>query len=147
MGLIFATKFDDAELEQARTEKTNAIGTVIFDAILFLNENNIDDANFDVYKGIFTAGAAGRYKITIGSEMLSSSGQDHYLWLRKNGLRVEGSKMHTGRSMYATGTGTDIGSRELMLDLNTGDTLSLEHDTDGPSDILSITFCVSSIEF
>merc|ERR1719495_2158801 len=145
MGLMFATKFDDAELDQARTEifgaiqdvegvlleetnfcahteKTNAIGTVIFDAILFLNENNIDDANFDVYKGIFTAGAAGRYKITIGSEMLSSSGQDHYLWLKMNGLKMEGSKMHTGRSMYVTGTGTDVGSRELMLNLNTGDT-------------------------
>eukprot|EP00091_Calanus_sinicus_P018103 TRINITY_DN4023_c0_g1_i5.p1 TRINITY_DN4023_c0_g1~~TRINITY_DN4023_c0_g1_i5.p1 ORF type:complete len:201 (-),score=45.60 TRINITY_DN4023_c0_g1_i5:18-620(-) len=170
MGLMFMTKFDDEDLGQVRTEVFNAItevedslkietsfcahketsteiGTVTYDAILFLSNNNVAGADLSVSTGKFTAGATGSYKVTVGAEMLSDPSQDHYLWVVKNGAKMEETKMHSGNSNYATGKGTDNGSRELILNLNAGETISLQHETDGSSGIMSVTFCVASVEF
>ena len=131
----------------AHKETSTEIGTVTYDAILFLDNNNVNGAELDVSTGKFTAGATGRYKVAVGVEMLSNSDQDHYLWVVKNGAKMEETKMHSGYSIYASGKGTDNGSRELILNLNAGETLSLQHETDGSSGIMSVTFCVSSVEF
>jgi len=170
IGLMFTTKFDATDIAAVRTEIFSAIkevediikvetsfcahreetidaGTVVYDATLFLNNNNVEEADMNVYTGMFTAGRTGRYKVAVGLEMLSDSGQDHYLWVVKNGNKLEETKMHSGYSTYANGKGTDNGSRELILNINAGETISLQHETNGHSGIMSVTFCVSSIEF
>ena len=119
----------------------------MYDADLFLSNNNVNGAELNVGTGTFTAGAAGTYKVVVGLEMLSNSDQEHNVWVVKDGVKMEETKMHSGYSVYATGKGTDNGSRELMLKLNAGETISLQHETDGTSGIMSVTFCVSSVNF
>ena len=117
----------------AHKETSTETGTVTYDANLFLNNNNVDWAELSVSTGKLTAGATGRYKVAVGVEMLSDSDQDHYLWVMKNGEKMEETKMHSGYSIYASGKGTDNGSRELILDLNALETISLQHETkEGP---------------
>ena len=131
----------------AHREETIDAGTIVYDAILFLNNNNVAAADMNVYTGMFTAGRTGRYKVAVGLEMLNDSGQDHYLWVVKNENKLEETKMHSGYSTYANGKGTDNGSRELILNIDAGETICLQHETNGHSGIMSVTFCVSSIEF
>jgi len=169
MNLMFMTKFDEEDLGQVRTEvfsaiseveadvnvrtsfcahkaATNDIGLVVYDAV-YLSDNNVNGAELNAGAGTFTAGAAGTYKVTAALEIVSDSGQDHSVWMMVNGAKMEESKMYSGYNIYSTGKGTDNGSREIMLAMNAGDTISLQHETNGSSGLVSITLCVSSIMF
>lgn len=142
------TNFKSWDKFFAHKETSTETGTVTYDDNLFLNNNNVDGAKLSVSTGKFTAGATGRYKVAVGVEMLSDSDKDHYLWVMRNGEKMEETKMHSGYSIYASGKVTDNGNRELILDLNASETISLQHGTEGGSSgMMYVTFCVSSVEF
>ena len=133
----------------AHREETNDNGIVVYDAILFLDSNTVPEASMNVYSGMFTAGSAGRYKVSVGLEMLSNGSQEHTLWIEKNGSRLDETRIHHSYDANAYGSGWDNGSREIILSLNAGETVNLYHETNQPNGqgIMSTTFCVSSIEF
>ena len=97
--------------------------------------------------GSFRAGAGGIYQVMVNMEMITASDEQHWVWVMINGVKMEESKIHSSYSTYSTGKGADAASRELLLNLNTGDTINLQHDTDGNNGHVSVTMCVSSIEF
>jgi len=169
MSLMFLTKFDEENIGSVRDElfsaihqietdvaaetsfcahkaSTNDVGPVVFDSI-YVSNNNINGADFNTGSGEFLAGAAGIYKVMFAMEMVSDSGKEHSVWLMMNGAKLEESKVHSDYNQYAIGQGTDNGGREVLLALNAGDTVGLYHETNGSSDIMSITFCVTALEF
>jgi len=172
MGLMFRTKFDTNGFDDARAEVfgaineikdtvstetsfcahrevTNENAIINYDAILFLNNNTVSGASMDVSSGMFTAGSSGRYKVAVGLEMQSDSSQEHRVWVEKNGSRLEETLLHYSHDINAFGSGWDNGSREFILSLNAEETVNLYHETNAPQgkSIMSVTFCVSSIEF
>jgi len=172
MGLMFRTNFDEADIDNIKTEIFGAIndvrdtiksetsfcahreetkdnGIVVYDAILFLDSNTVPEASMNVYSGMFTAGSTGRYKVSVGLEMLCDGSQEHSLWVEKNGVRLEETRLHYSYDINAFGSGWDNGSREIILSLTAGETVNLYHETNQPGGkaVLSTTFCVSSIEF
>jgi len=172
MGLMFRTKFDTNGFDDARAEVfgaineikdtvstetsfcahrevTNENAIINYDAILFLNNNTVSGASMDVSSGMFTAGSTGRYKVAVGLEMQCDSSQEHTVWVEKNGSRLEETLLHYSHDINAFGSGWDNGSREFILSLNAEETVNLYHETNAPQgkSIMSVTFCVSSIEF
>jgi len=169
MSLMFLTKFDEENIDQVRTEvfsaidqiekeiaaetsfcahkaSTNDVGPVVFDSV-YVSNNNINGAVFNPGAGEFQAGAAGIYKVMFAMEIVSDSEKEHSVWLMLNGANLEESKVHSDFDQYADGVGTDNGGREVLLALNAGDTIGLYHETNGGSGIMSVTFCVTALEF
>jgi len=166
-GFILRTKFNQTELDQMRddinenlnnaigdiqmrsrfcgyTSKSGGIGDVPFDSI-FVEDNNVAGAQMLGAK--FTAGAAGIYKVLVSLEMTTGSGEQQSIWVAVNGVRVETSLVHSVYGMYDTGLGTDLASRQLLLYLGVGDSVSLVHEVDGSQSTVTATLCVSSVLF
>jgi len=123
----------------------NTAGTLSYDK-LFLNQNNVVDAALDVATGTFKAGAGGSYQVMVSAEVVSSPGQEHNIWVAVNGAKKAESLIHTMYDPNMFGSGSDNASRDIVLSLNAGDTVSLTHETGGDGQLLNVIFCVSSIK-
>merc|ERR1711915_2032 len=166
-GFILRTKFNQTELDQMRndinenlnntigdiqmrsrfcgyTSKSDGIGDIPFDSI-FVEDNNVAGAQMLGAK--FTTGAAGIYNVLVSLEMTTGSGEEQSIWVAVNGVRVETSVVHSVYGMYDTGLGTDLASRQLLLHLGVGNSVSLEHEVEGSQSTVTATLCVSSVSF
>eukprot|EP00092_Neocalanus_flemingeri_P019418 GFUD01021033.1.p1 GENE.GFUD01021033.1~~GFUD01021033.1.p1 ORF type:complete len:1054 (-),score=234.72 GFUD01021033.1:7-3144(-) len=124
---------------------TSTAGTLTYEKV-FLDQNNIVDAAMDASTGIFKAGAAGSYQVMVSVEVVSEPGQQHSIWVAVNGENKMESLIHTIYDGNRSGSGSDNASREIVLGLNAGDTVSIFHETEGASLLANVVFCISSIK-
>jgi len=167
MGKILRTQFNQSEVDEARENafnnvnntaaemkkrsrfcgfkaETNDQGEIEFDSI-YLEDNNVAGAQMS--GGLFQAGASGIYQVMTNIKMTTSTNEQHWLWVTLNGVKLEESRVHTKYNIYSMGEGTDNTGREVLVVLNTGDTLGVEHESDGSNGSASVNLCVSSLTF
>ena len=101
------------------------------------------EGGFDIRTGIFTAGRSGTWRITASAYMKLSR-----LEIYRNEERI--TKFTTGG--IGTEEGSYMGSRSLLMHLDTGDTVDLRmrwnpKDTYGFGEMEDILFCVESVQF
>ena len=126
------------------SSKSNVHGEIQFDSF-FTEDNNV--AGAEMSGGSFTAGASGIYKVIVNTEITTGTEEQHWVWVMVNGVKMEESMIHTSYSIYATGKGSDIGSRVLLVQMSAMDTISLAHEADKDKGYLSASLCVSSVAF
>merc|ERR1712105_381120 len=95
-------------------------GIVKYDSVI-TNVNNVDGT------GLVTAGWAGSYQVVANMEMVASSSEQS-VWVVVNENKVEQSFMHFRHEGNNFGKGVDNGSRDIILDLNVGDTVGLTYE-------------------
>eukprot|EP00090_Calanus_glacialis_P025283 TRINITY_DN39463_c0_g1_i1.p1 TRINITY_DN39463_c0_g1~~TRINITY_DN39463_c0_g1_i1.p1 ORF type:complete len:776 (-),score=173.20 TRINITY_DN39463_c0_g1_i1:38-2143(-) len=129
----------------ASSSGTNVQGTLTYDK-LFLDQNNIEGASLDTGSGKFTAGLSGSYQVMISAEVVSSPGQYHSIWVAVNDVKKEESLIQTMADKNMYGAGFDNASRDIVLNLTAGQTVSISHETDGIEKLVNVIFCVSSMK-
>jgi len=129
----------------ASKASTKDEGIVKYDSVI-TNVNNVDGAGLDPSTGLFTAGWAGSYQVVANMEMVASSSEQS-VWVVVNENKVEQSFMHFRHEGNNFGKGVDNGSRDIILDLNVGDTVGLTYETNGNGEmeLKSVNFCVTSL--
>ena len=85
----------------------------------------------------------------VSAEVVTAPGQGHNIWVAVNDVKKEESLIHSESADYLFGSGFDNASKDIVLRLNAGDTVSITHTTtppDGKEQLLNVIFCVSSIK-
>ena len=128
---------------------------------LFVETNDVTEADMDVATGTFTAGATASYQVCsceqpknildflqISANMAMNfvGGQQHSVWVVVNDQRVEETRISSSYDKSMTGIMTDNGSKNILLLLNRGDKVYLAHDTDEDQPVTNVTFCISLIK-
>jgi len=129
----------------ASSSTTNVNGVLTYDK-LFLEQNNIPGAALDTATGKFTAGSAGSYQVLVSAELVTGPGKTHSIWVAVSDVKVEESLMQSVTGEYMWEPGYDNASRDIVLKLNAGDTVSIIHETDGAEQLVNVIFCVSSFK-
>ena len=129
----------------ASSSETNVAGVLSYDK-LFLDQNNIPGAALDHTTGKFTAGSAGSYQVMVSAEVITAAGQTHDIWVQVNDVKKEESLIHSVTENYQFDAGYDNASRDIVLSLSAGETVSIFHETDGEKQLKNVIFCVSSIK-
>jgi len=129
----------------ASSSETNAQGTLTYDK-LFLDQNNIEGASLNTGSGKFTAGLSGSYQVMISAEVVSAPGQSHSIWVAVNDEKITESLIHTMADKNMYGSGFDNASRDIVVKLTAGQTVSISHQTDGNEQLVNVIFCVSSMK-
>ena len=130
----------------ASSSETNVAGVLSYDK-LFLDQNNIPGAALDHTTGKFTAGSAGSYQVMVSAEVITAAGQTHNIWVQVNDVKMEESLIHSVTENYMFDAGYDNASRDIVLSLSAGDTVSIFHETEGgDKQLKNVIFCVSSIK-
>ena len=124
----------------------DAGGTITYDKV-FLESNTIPAASMDPASGKFVAGAAGSYMVSFSMEMGMDPGQTQNIWVQKQGAEeLPGSRM-TGISSQDVFFGLyDNGSKDIVVELQKGDELSLYAEASSSLDLSNIVFCVKSLK-
>jgi hypothetical protein len=110
------------------------------------NVNTIAGADMDMAKGEFTAGATGSYKVTVNMQLSINAGQNHQIWIMKNGQKVEETKINTSFGSN-NGEWIDNASRDIIMFLAPGDKVSVTHEASGDEALENVSFCMSSLTF
>jgi len=132
----------------ASSAQTNVDGVLTYDK-LFLEQSNVPGASLDIGSGKFVAGSTGSYQVMVSAEVVTAPGQGHNIWVAVNDVKKEESLIHSESADYLFGSGFDNASKDIVLRLNAGDTVSITHTTtpsDGKEQLLNVIFCVSSIK-
>ena len=126
----------------ASSSETNVQGTLTYDK-LFLDQNNVEGASLDTSSGKFTAGLSGSYQVMISAEVVSLPGQDHSIWVAVNDEKKVESliQIMADKNMY--GAGFDNTSRDIVLNLTAGQTVSIIFETEGNEKVVNGIFCIS----
>ena len=124
----------------------DAGGTITYDKV-FLESNTIPTAGMDAASGKFVAGEAGSYMVSFSMEMGMDPGQTQNIWVQKQGAEeLPGSRM-TGMSSQDVFFGLyDNGSKDIVVELQKGDELSLFAEASSNLDLSNIVFCVKSLK-
>jgi len=129
----------------ASISETNLNGVLVYNK-LFLDQSNVPGALLDPSTGKFTAGAAGSYQVLVSAEVITAPDQTHDIWVAVNDVKIEESKIHSVTEDYMFDAGYDNASRDIVLKLQAGETVSIIHETNGEKQLKNVIFCVSSFK-
>merc|ERR1712004_534867 len=116
---------------------TTARSTITYEKTLL----NVGRGSMDLGSGVWTAEETGLYQVAWSMFNRVDSGEYNYIYLYKNGGRVDESE-HLSSYVGSEGRINDQGGRTMMLELQAGDTLELT-DTLFYGVAINIHFCVS----
>jgi len=129
----------------ATKPETNQDGVLAFESLM-LDHNNIAGATFDLNAGKFTAGATGSYQVMISAEAVSAPGQYHKLWVAVNDAKKDETLIYAEQGDHTYSSGFDNVSRDIVLKLDAGNTVTVVHETNGNENLVNVIFCVSSMK-
>merc|ERR1712150_468892 len=90
------------------------------------------DGGFDVRTGFFRAGYPGTWRISVSMRSALNVGETSIVYIYHNGQKIEDSRFFTRVWYTASGSVVDsMGSRTLLIHLDTGDTVSLRTENIG----------------
>lgn len=112
---------------------------------VFVESDNIG-ATMNPSTGIFKAGASGSYMVSTSMEMELNPGQTHSIVVQRQGEDIAESRM-TGTCNDMSFAGFyDNGSKNIVVELATGDEINLYASTSKGMDLKNIVFCVQSLK-
>ena len=82
----------------------------------------------------------------ISAEVVSSPGQDHSIWVAVNDEKKVESLIQTMADKNMYGAGFDNTSRDIVLNLTAGQTVSIIFETEGNEKLVNVIFCISSMK-
>merc|ERR1711971_815874 len=125
---------------RARAQGSGAIAfTRVFTADEAATEGVMDPAS-----GLFTAGRSGIYKAVVSAKMIAYSEHEVKMWMQRGNEKINESELISNSIMMDQRM--DIASKEIAVQLDEGETLSLVMEsTDEIDEVNYLTFCVSSL--
>lgn len=124
--------------------ETNRVGTLTYEKI-FHENNNIPGAMLDTGSGLYTTGSKGTYQVTTNMILSGEDAEGHKVWVTVNGVKVENSLLDWNYDDTLYGVGEDNAGRDIVLDLEIGDTVGLTHETSSKTGMKKVVFCVNSL--
>jgi len=158
-NLLFMTEFDNSDIESTKDKlmaeieelKNSATGHISFcgwwtpsGTEVFLKEDSVDSGSTMDGNGIFTAGLAGTYQVSVSLQLETMPAQSVNVWV-KHGEIIEETKIHAETNTLNSKSKTDITGRSIILELGQGDEVSLAVD-DSNIPLGNAPFCVSSVK-
>jgi len=116
-------------------------GVVGFDRVTA--DSNVDGASIDGQTGLVTVGAEASYQVSLSLQMKTDPGSTHKFWVSKNGENMDESLIDFSTDVFGIGESVEWGSRNIVLQLLTGDTLNVVQEITGSSSALNLSFCVA----
>merc|ERR1711971_97690 len=118
-------------------------GPITFTRV-FTTDEAATGSGMDPASGLFTAGRSGIYKAVVSAKMIAYSEHEVKMWMQRGNEKINESGLISNSTMVDQRM--DIASKEIAVQLDEGETLSLVMEsTDEIDEVNYLTFCVSSL--